>query len=113
MAKLSGWTYIVVGIFVSAVSYKVNYEKFIFFFYFGLLFAIIGVVRLGINFMKSKSPLEEEKAAEKPYGQSRHNYSPARTSQHPSQHHSVKYCQNCGNAAGIHDNFCSRCGARI
>ena len=95
MPKIHGILYITTGLFVSAVSWKLNYEKLVFFFYSGLLFTIIGAVKLIFSFIKSKGK-NERKIHQKTHGQMQH-----------------KYCPQCGAALRMEQRFCGRCVARV
>ncbi|MDP3765033.1 MAG: hypothetical protein Q8R04_00820 [Nanoarchaeota archaeon] len=104
MAKIHGLVYIVVGLFVSIFSWKVNYEKFIFFFYVGLIFVFIGILKLVFGLIKRKMDRKEE-----PLERVHHKVS---IQPHHQAHH-YKRCHKCGNAVKLHDGFCSRCGTRF
>mgnify|MGYP001560674080 CR=1 FL=1 len=90
MAKIHWLIYIIVGLFVSISSWRIDYEDLYIFFYAGLVFILIGIAKLifGLNIKKEKSI---------------------------TKHHAqgAKYCHNCGYAARLHDKFCSKCGVRI
>ncbi len=92
MPKIHGLAYIAVGLFVSLLSLKLDYEKLFLFFYAGLAFVFIGIMKLIFNLVKSKSNKKE-------------------MPHHQAQTH--KYCPKCGNALRLNDRFCNRCGARI
>ena len=98
MAKIHGLVYLLVGLLVSFLSWKLNYEKLMFFFYIGLIFVFIGVIKLITGLMKKKN---NEVDAHKKHGKM------------PQAHRQVKYCHQCGSALSPHHRFCSRCGARI
>ena len=104
MAKIHGLMYIAVGLFVSIFSWKINYEKFIFFFYVGWVFVFIGVVKLIFVFIKRKMDIKEG-----PIKMAQHK---ASIQPHHQAHH-YKRCRKCGNAVRLHDRFCSRCGAGV
>ena len=91
MAKIHWSVYVIVGLFVSVFSYKLNYEKLIFFFYIGLVFIVIGFTRMVLGW--GKKGKEDDK-----HGKVRHQQ--------------VKYCPKCGNMLKLHDKFCTRCGAK-
>ena len=96
MPKIHGLVYVFVGLFVSVLSWRLNYQKLIFFFYAGLIFVFAGIVKLTINFVKSK----------KNKTQNMHH-----KIQRQSQR--LKYCSKCGNVVRIQDRFCSKCGNRF
>ena len=95
MAKIHGLVYIATGLLVSVLSYKLDYQKFIYFFYIGLIFVFIGAVKIIFGLIKRKT---------------------SRTGKQIKLHHqaqNIKYCTKCGNALRLHDMFCGRCGNRI
>ena len=104
MAKLHGLVYIVIGFFVSSVSWKISYDKLFLFFYAGLLFILFGTGKLIFG---SKTNKEEKQKTAAQKIQHKAVY------QTTHQMQQFKRCLKCGNAARINDNFCSRCGARI
>lgn len=95
MPKIHGIVYVIIGLFVSAVSWRFNYEKLIFFFYAGLVFVLIGIVKLIFALIRHKGK-SAGKIHQKAHSQIQH-----------------KYCSKCGAALNIHNRFCSRCGARV
>ena len=98
MAKIHWLVYVIVGLFVSIASYKLNYEKLIFFFYAGLIFVFSGVAKLIFGLLQNRKGRESSQ----------------KIHQHKAQHQAgIKYCTHCGNPAKIHDKFCNRCGARF
>ncbi len=93
MARIHGLVYVALGLFVSVFSWKLNYEKLVFFVYIGLVFIIIGITKMILGFGKN--------------GKARPKYD-------KTQHkHNSKYCPKCGNGLKADDIFCSRCGSRI
>jgi len=94
MAKIHWLVYIAVGLFVSIASWKIDKERFVFFFYAGLAFVFVGIVKLIFNLVKNRT---SKKAKQKIQPQG----------------NSVKHCHQCGNAASPHHKFCVKCGARI
>lgn len=79
------------GLLVSLISWKIDKERFIFFFYSGLIFVFIGIVKLAFNLAKSKAVKKDV----------------------PEVHRAHKYCQRCGSAVSLHARFCPRCGASL
>ena len=85
--------FIAVGLFTSILS-LFRYQKFIVFFYAGLIFIAVGIVRMVSNRMKGETESKEL--------------------HHPQKHsQQIKYCHQCGNLMRLHDRFCVRCGARV
>lgn len=97
MAKIHWSIYILVGLFISILSWRLNYEKLIFFFYAGLIFIFIGIVKFIFGLLKKRVAKEETMLHHK--------------IQHQTQN--VKYCHQCGSALRLHHRFCIRCGARV
>ena len=106
MAKIHGLVYIVTGFLVSSISWKINYAKMFLFFYIGIVFILIGIVRLVLTLKEDK----EETKTQLVQKNLRQNF---QIHQQNIQKQHYKRCQRCGTIARIHDNFCSRCGARI
>ena len=94
MAKIHWLVYILTGAFVSAASWKIDFAKLKIFFYFGLLFVLIGIVKLLFSIGKNRN--KEEKTHHK-----------------AGQQHKGRYCHSCGSPAQPHHNFCTKCGARL
>ena len=98
MAKIHGLVYIIIGIFVSVASWKINNEDLYLFFYVGILFIGAGVAKLLLGFLKNKKETEKTVHQRKTHHQS----------QHLQQHY--KRCKRCGSIIRANDRFCSRCG---
>ena len=94
MAKIHWLVYLIVGLFVSIFSWKRDFEKLRLFFYFGLVFVLIGIVKL--IFAIGKGRHKEGKIHHK-----------------AGQQHKGKYCHDCGSPAQLHHNFCTKCGTRL
>ena len=94
MAKIHWSVYIIVGLFVSIFSWRLDYVKLVFFFYAGLFFIFVGILKLVFNFIKNKMSKEEKV-------------------QHKSVQQHIKYCHNCGTALRHQAKFCTRCGYRV
>ena len=112
MAKIHGLAYILIGLFISIFSYKVNYEKLVFFYYLGYIFIFVGILKLIFSLMKRKSSKTKElHHKEEHKHQSATMHKENINSMHRQQQY--KYCNNCRNVVRITDKFCSRCGARV
>ncbi len=99
MAKIHWIIYIVIGLFVSILSWRLNYEKLIFFFYVGLFFILVGIIKLLISLINRKTSKKE--IVHKVQHQTPKNYQ------------RFKHCRRCGNIVRISDSFCSKCGTRV
>ena len=93
MPKIHGLVYVIVGLFISIASWRLNYEKLIFFFYAGLIFIFVGIVKLIFDFIKRRTNKTE--MHQKRYSQIRQ-----------------RYCSKCGNVIRLDDGFCRKCGTR-
>ncbi|MBI2655028.1 hypothetical protein HYX06_01235 [Candidatus Woesearchaeota archaeon] len=99
MAKIHGLVYLIIGIFVSVASWKINNEDLYLFFYAGILFMGVGVAKLLLSLIRNK---EEETTHHK------------EISHHQTQNlQHYRRCRKCGNAMRINDKFCGRCGFRV
>ena len=99
MAKIHWSAYIIIGLFISVSSYYFNYEKLVFFFYFGLVFVLAGILKLAFG-ISSREGKKEQKQVQQA----------TKSIQHP---HQFKRCHVCGNAVRIHNMFCGRCGTKV
>lgn len=104
MAKIHWSVYIIVGLFVSIFSWRVNYDKFVFFFYAGWIFVFIGIAKLAFGFANKKMNRTKE-----PEVAPQHK-APLQPQQ---QAHHYRRCRKCGNVIGLHDRFCNRCGSGV
>ena len=96
MAKIHGFAYLIIGIFVSVASWKINKEALYLFFYAGILFMGVGVAKLLLSLIKNKKE-EETTHHRKIQSQAQH-----------LQHY--RRCKKCGNVMRANDKFCGRCG---
>ncbi|MBS3101798.1 hypothetical protein J4204_06760 [Candidatus Woesearchaeota archaeon] len=89
MAKIHWLIYVIVGLFISIASYKLDYEKLVFFFYVGFIFVFIGILKLIFNLVKNRTTKKE-------------------TAHHKAVHQqsNTKYCNQCGAALSLHHKFC-------
>jgi hypothetical protein len=110
MAKVHWIVYLLSGFLMSSVSWKINYSKFVFFFYMGIVFILIGIAKLGFS-SKEKTPAVKDHKYFQNQMRSQQHAAHYQNRQHQRQ--TLKKCQYCGNISRIHDNFCSRCGRRI
>lgn len=85
MVKIHGLVYIIIGIIISIPSVIMKEGRLKFFLYIGILFIIIGAVKLFLNYTKKEK---------KPKNiQTTH-----------------KFCPRCGKVTKQSDQFCSNCG---
>ncbi len=96
MAKIHGFVYLIVGIFVALISYFSDNQSLKLFLYVGFLLGIIGIIKLFITGLKKKK--------EKPVKQQTTT---------PKQAAFTKYCHRCSNLVRNFDNFCSKCGTAL
>jgi hypothetical protein len=104
MAKIHGSVYLIAGLIVSLISWKIDYERFMLFFYVGLVFVMFGVFRLVSSYViMGEAPKTQKLQQARHVGQGQHHQ------QRPNQ---AKYCNGCGLPMHLHDNYCRRCGTR-
>lgn len=103
MVKIHWSIYIILGAAVLFVSNKLDPQKFKLFIWFGYLFLVVGVAKLGIWFISRK----RESAVER---KDILKYSNKGMRQ---QQRVARYCQRCGNPLRGYENFCPRCGQRL
>jgi len=97
LGRKSEFIFFIVGLFISIASYKLNYEKLLFFFYAGWVFVFIGILKLVFNLMKNMTTKKE-------------------AIHHKAVHHqqsNTKFCHQCGASLSLHHKFCTKCGARV
>ena len=96
MAKIHGFVYLIVGIFVALISYFSDNPSLKLFLYIGFLLGIIGIIKLFITSLqrKKEKPVKHQTTTHK-------------------QSAFAKYCQRCGNIVRNFDNFCSKCGQAL
>lgn len=99
MAKIHWLVYFIVGLLVSVLSWRLNKEKLIFFFYIGLIFIVVSIAKLIFGIIKKSSNKKENK------------HQKIQTQKQRIQH--FKRCSRCGNVIRINEGFCSVCGARV
>lgn len=119
MAKIHGLVYILIGAFVSIMSWKLNQEKLLFFYYVGYFFIFVGVLKLIFNMIKSKAEKPKANVQAQPHKPPQLRQSVPKQPHHPASkhpqafHQQIKYCHNCRTALRLHNKFCSNCGARV
>ena len=102
MPKIHGLVYVLVGLFVSVLSWRLNYQKLIFFFYAGLIFVFVGIIKIIFNFIKKKNGV---KSVQHVVGSQHHT-----RMQHQQR---FNYCSKCRNVVRVNDLFCGKCGNRF
>ena len=106
MAKIHGLVYLLVGGFISYVSWIISFDNLKLFFYLGFVFAGIGIVKIFFA-MSRKDEKEKQHEGKKPMSAQQHrNISNNQRSQ-------FKRCQRCYNVMRLQDNFCSLCGFKV
>jgi DNA-directed RNA polymerase subunit RPC12/RpoP len=109
MKSLSGWIYIIIGATVSIVSWYTNYKKLIFFFFVGLLFFMIGIIKELFLFLRKN--LDKGK-------RSKHHSHPPHIKEKPNprtQPQELNYmlCPGCGTKVHKSFKFCPNCGYKL
>ena len=94
MVKIHGIAYILIGIFISIVSYSINIKNLYIFFYGGMFFIAYGVAKIVIKFITGQKEQQKPQSMQK-------------------THQSYKKCHRCGNIAKLTDRFCSKCGTKM
>ncbi len=145
MAKIPAAAWIVIGAFISVLSWvvksKADNTGMLLFFYLGIGFITIGVLKLIFNTLKpeekpkpaihnnkmlhqhtqSQMTAAAQQPARHPQQLSTHRQQHPQQARHPAgqptyhpqaqQHYRV--CFGCGTKHPLHDTFCNRCGARL
>lgn len=124
MAKIHGLTYILIGLIIVVTSWITDRQKFILFVYTGLVFVIIGIVKLtftrkigGPEIVQNAPKTAQNTNIQQPLPQQYENTQPSYTSQHNIKHKAprkpnFKSCLRCGYRMQFYDKYCSKCGAR-
>ena len=113
MAKIHGITYIIIGIAVILMSWFSNARSdsnsMTLFIYVGIIFVIIGIIKIFILFIKKQNEPKTHHSVE----------------HHSQQHHQIHQvhqkvksqtfpghitCPSCHARNAAHSNFCMRCG---
>lgn len=115
--------YIIIGFAVSIVSYNVDYTKLILFFWVGIIFIMVGLVKFLFVFLKKE--LKKTKIESTPHHKS-NSHNQGNYQHHKSQgNHNQKvqynqhlaqqevFCHNCGAKLSPKFHFCPGCGAKI
>ena len=100
MVKIHGIVYIIVGLFISGVAWKVNKDKLLFFYYVGFVFVLAGVIKIVYRLSTDGKATKALNA----------NSKSIKNSIKPARQQHWKRCIKCGNVMRLHDRFCSRCG---
>jgi len=107
--KIHGLVYLIVGSFIIGFSYYItsvnnilDLQKFMLFVWVGVIFVIVGGVKLIVAaFSRGKPKIAKENF---PHHHSTHSHNK------PSH---AKFCTQCGSALRQFDKFCYKCGNRI
>ena len=125
--KIHGIAFLLIGIFVSAVSYFINFEQLKFFFYVGIVFIVFGLLKwfvtsaFGKNRRERKSfmkqiNLEPKKEQNKKQiniiQEAQKQQSNQMQKTQINQQQNPKFCHNCGNQLKGYEKFCPYCGAQ-
>ncbi|MDP7116328.1 MAG: hypothetical protein QF632_03275 [Candidatus Woesearchaeota archaeon] len=113
MGRIHGSAYLIIGFFVSFVSWVFDFQKLIVFFGIGAIMALYGGARVGFDvyeFYKEKKERQGQMAGQQP-AQQQAMHPSAQAPHQQSQHRStVKHCKKCGTASHFHAKFCHACG---
>ena len=126
MAKINGIVYMIIGLIIILVSWKVDRKELFVFIYAGYIMIVVGVVKLifvrKVN-TREKAGSTVHPARRHPQRQhtSTHHQSPQASQPHksaptgnmPMSSRETKRCLRCSNALSPYDKFCNKCGARI
>lgn len=104
MAKIHGFVYILTGLLIALVSWKIDFNDLITFFYIGWVFVLTGIIKLLFGFVKKKDEIKNV--------QHKNPAQPQHSMQH-RQKHNYKRCPRCGNVMRMHDILCGKCGLRL
>ena len=110
MKPLSGWLFVIVGIFIGIMSKYI--ENFQFFYWVGLGFLAIGMFKLLIKYIFRK---KQSKADKRVLKQQQHYWE----QQHKLQKQQIEkqrrghYCPRCRSFVVQGANFCHYCGKRL
>ena len=99
MAKIHWIVYIVVGLFVSIMSWRLGYEKLFIFFYAGIIFVLAGIIKAVIDAKRKK----KNEALSKIFK--------ADAKEKPSQ--PLRYCLKCGDMVRAIEGKCPKCGTVV
>ncbi len=129
MAKIHGAVYALLGIFVMAVSWKINPGKFILFIYVGFVLFAVGIGKLVMSAVSKKKFTTDAKGyveLSTPRVYSRHHqsgsaghtpshgtYHPHSAAHHASPQQGYHHCFRCGAVVSGHDRYCRQCGAQL
>jgi len=107
MAKIPSWLWLIAGIIVIFFSKYVG-GKIEFFFWAGLVFAIIGLAKMLIGYIMHKGETKTEQRAEgAPF------YPAPTPGAAPGQAAITRFCPRCGNQIYPNAYFCHKCGLRL
>jgi len=112
--KINGFVYIIVGLILALSSRYFSSGNLKIFFYIGLLFILIGAIKLVLRMFSRgrKSSTKGQVIRHQPHDDNRGH--PRVHHVNPNPHHGqhVKYCSRCNSTERMHANFCSHCGNR-
>lgn len=100
MASIPGWIYLIIG---GGIAITARYVDLEIFFWFGLLFVVVGVFKIVVRFIT--------KEKNHPAFSSDTDMTPAKPK--ISQENYPKYCPRCRLMYARDSNFCSRCGSQL
>tara|TARA_Y100000310_G_scaffold343416_1_gene450942 strand:- start:6780 stop:7109 length:330 start_codon:yes stop_codon:yes gene_type:complete len=102
MGRIHGSAYLIIGFFVSFISWIFDLRKLIVFFVVGLIMALYGGARMGFDIYEYYHERKNKKNQ------------PMQQQTHPQQHSQVrsttKHCKSCGTPNHLVSKFCHQCG---
>lgn len=127
MVKISGWTYLLFGLFISISSFYINQKgetsRMTLFLIAGVVFIIIGIGK-GITKLIKNSEEKKNWREKRDHPESLHH--PPHYTQHQTQsskntntptHQNTqtqaKFCPSCGNIITHNGNYCIFCGEKL
>jgi len=97
MVKIHWSVYIILGVAVLFTSYRIDSQKFRLFIWLGYLFLAIGVMKLGIWYVRRKKESPVEMRDVNVYAQQKRG----------------RFCPGCGGGLRGSETFCPGCGQKL
>ena len=116
--KIPWWTYLIIGVAMSIISFFSDRDSLRLFIYIGYLFGVVGVIKLVLKLFSEK----QKKHTVHHQQHSQHGHQAAHPAQHAYYHPHVQrprrqvqqhVCPRCRSPIQTTDNFCSGCGQQL